>query len=157
MLIAPIDRNKEPEPDKQINRINSPYWTLPANGGLGSPQNVSPAHSSEGIILRVRDTRMLERREDPSAFLKSERRTRDNRKNDSRWNNVSHHVLVIAIERKAGESWKTGDRVSVVPKTRTATPKTSPYADSQKNKPPLLVKDEGDYVLHLSKPSPDES
>ena len=137
MLIAPIDRNKEPEPDKQINRINSPYWTLPANGGLGSPQTVSPAHSSEGIILRVRDTRMLERRVAPSAFLESERRPRDNRKNDSRWNNVSHHVLVIAIERKAGESWKTGDRVSVVPKTRTATPKTTAHTPTAKKTNPL--------------------
>ncbi|MBT3183852.1 MAG: hypothetical protein HOI59_06670 [Nitrospina sp.] len=160
MLSAPIDRNKEPEPEKQVSRINSPYWTLPTNGGLGSPQNVRPSHSSEGIILRVRDTRMVERRENLSPPESLERRTRDNRKKDSRWNNVSHHVLVIAIERQAGEPepWKTGDRVSVIPKTRTAAPVDTPHppTDTGEDKPPLLTKDEGDYVLHLSKPYPAE-
>ncbi len=154
MLIAPIDRNKEPEPDKQISRINSPYWTLPANGGLGSPQDIRTPHSTEGVILRVRDTRMMERRKTPYEFREAERRTRDNRKQDSRWNTTSHHVLVIAIERKAGETglWKTGDRVSVTPRTQTTAPNISTRADTPKEKLPLLVKDEGDYVLHLSKP-----
>jgi hypothetical protein len=159
MLISPIDRNNEPELEKQVSRINSPYWTLPVNGGLGSPIARSP-HTSEGIILRARDTRLKERRKNPSSFenVKQERRQRNNRKHDPRWNSASHHILVIALERKAGEpdSWKAGDRVSVVSKTgRTVTPiPTAP--NTQKDKPPLLTKDSEDYVVHLSTSSPSE-
>jgi hypothetical protein len=164
MLIAPIDHNREPEPEKHVSKIKSPYWTLPTNGELGSSQSVSPSHSSEGIILRVRDTRLMERRKNssPPELLERERRIRNNRQNDSRWNTESHHVLVIALERKAGapDSWKAGDRVSVVPKSQTASPQPhenlASSADTQKNQPPLLIKDEGDYVLHLSKSYPPE-
>ncbi len=159
MLSAPIDHNKEPEPEKHVSRINSPYWTLPSNGGLRPPSNVRASHPSKGVILRVRDTRLMERRQPPTApeFLERERRVKDNRKSSSRWNSTSHHILVIALERKAGEPepWKTGDHVSVVPlTTRTATPRDTAPPELQKNKPPLLTKDEGDYVLHLSKPYP---
>ncbi|MEK9629454.1 MAG: hypothetical protein VW455_10590 [Nitrospinota bacterium] len=160
MHISPIDRNKGTEPEKQISRINSPYWTLPLSGGLGPVPNSSSSHSSEGVILRVRDTRLRERRESYSPSVQQERRVRDNRKLEFRGN--THHILVIAIERKVGESepWKAGDRVSVVSKTRKLEKpqeKTKSSAETQGQKPPLLVKDEADYVLHLSKSYPEES
>lgn len=160
MLSAPIDRNKEPDPEKHISRINSPYWTMPSSGGLPTPQSVSPSHTSEGVILRVRDTRLMERRKIP-ATPEHERRQRDNRQHDARWSPSSHHIVIIALERKAGESdpWKTGDRVTVVPKFHAAPPKPQPQPDT--GKPPLPTKDEGDdegdYVLHLSKDSPPEN
>ena len=162
MLIAPIDHNREPEPEKHVSKIKSPYWTLPTNGGLGAPQLTGTPHNSEGIILRVRDTRLMERRKNlpPPKSLERERRIKANRKSDSRWNAVSHYVLIIALERKAGEPepWKTGDRVSVIPKPQTATPTDTvhPPDTSEKSKPPLLIKDEGDYVLHLSTHYPTE-
>ncbi|MBT5868940.1 MAG: hypothetical protein HOH38_08890 [Nitrospinaceae bacterium] len=153
MLSAPIDHNREPEPEKHISKIRSPYWTLPTDGGLGAPKTSHPHHVSEGVILRVRDTRLMERRTHTGPHpLENERRHRDNRQSSSRWNTTSHHILVIALERKAGEPepWKTGDRVSVTPKTQIEPPQTQPPAEPPPNKPPLLIKDEGDYVLHLS-------
>lgn len=156
MLIAPIDRNKEPDPEKHISRINSPYWTLPSNGGLGTSQNVRSSHSSEGIILRVRDTRLMERRKNfaPPEPLEHERRERNNRQHVE--DPASHHIIVVALERKAGEPepWKAGDRVSVISRNRAAAPK--PLAPPGPPKPPLLTRDEGDYVLHLSKDSPNK-
>jgi hypothetical protein len=159
MLIAPIDHNREPEPEKHVSKIKSPYWTLPTNGGPAFSQNARSSHSSEGIILRVRDTRLAERRKNSPGFAGQERRTKANRKSDSRWNTVSHHVLVIALERKAGEPepWKTGDRVSVVPKSQSPSPNpndTMQQPGTQEDKTPLLIKDEEDYVLHLSKDYP---
>lgn len=156
MLIAPIDHNKEPDPEKHVSRINSPYWTLPSNVGPGTSQKFNPSHSSEGVILRVRDTRLMERRKHLSSpeSPEQERRQRNNRKHAEDPDN--HHILVIALDRKAGEPdpWKAGDRVSVIAKSRTATPK--PQAQPETGKPPLLIKDEGDYVLHLSKDYPPE-
>lgn len=156
MLISPIDRNKEPEPEKHISRINSPYWTLPSNAGQGTSQNFNPSHSSEGVILRVRDTRLMERRKhhSPPELPEQERRQRNNRKHAEDPDN--HHILVIALERKAGEPdpWKAGDRVSVVYKPRTTTTNQQSNAQPDTRKPPLLTKDEGDYVLHLSKDYP---
>jgi hypothetical protein len=160
MLISPIDRNKGSEPEKQVSRINSTYWTLPINGGLGSSKRARPSHPSEGIILRVRDTRLMERRKIASGLMEPERRKMENRKYDSRWNPVSHHILVIAIERKAGEPepWRNGDQVSVVPKAQNVVPQPDMHSSSgtKENKPPLLVKDEEDYVVHLSGKSPKE-
>lgn len=154
MLIAPIDHNREPEPEKHVSKIKSPYWTLPTNGGLGAPQVKGTPHNSEGTILRVRDTRLMERRKSPSDAREQERRIKNNRQNGSRWNTASHHILVIAIERKAGEPelWKTGEHVSIVAKTQTITPTEAAQSPEtkEKSKPPLLTKDEGDYVLHLS-------
>ncbi len=160
MLISPIDRNNESESEKQVSRINSPYWTLPAGVGLGSPQSIRSSHSSEGMVLRVRDTRLMERRKLAAGIVEPERRKMENRKHDSRWNPASHHILVIAIERKAGapEQWKAGDRVSVVPKTRT--PSVRPQegvrsaTETQKDRFPLLTIDDEDYVVHLSGKSP---
>ncbi len=158
MLISPIDRNNESESEKQVSRINSPYWTLPTNGGLGSPQSARLPHSSEGIVLRARDTRLKERRNSLSSFeiVKQERRQRNNRKHDPRWNSASHHILVIALERKAGEPelWKAGDRVSVVPKTGKTVAPIPTAPNPQKNKLPLLTKDSEDYVVHLSNSYP---
>ena len=161
MLISPIDRNDETGPEKQISRINSPYWTLPTGVGLGSsPQSTHLSHSSEGMILRVRDTRLSERRKIASQFSQQERRKSENRKHDSRWNSESHHILVIAIERKQGELdlWKNGDRVTVVPKIQTPLTRPQegeqPTAENQKNRFPLLTKDDEDYVVHLSGKSP---
>lgn len=160
MLVSSIDRNKEPDPEKHIGRINSAYWTLPSNGGLGSSKTTKVSHPSEGIILRVRDTRLMERRQNLSTYFGRERRVRDNRKHDPRLNTTTHHILVIALERKAGdpEPWQSGDRVSVVPKSRVPAPSDTPHppADVRESKPPLLNKDEGDYVLHISKPYPYE-
>lgn len=158
MLISPIDRNKEPEPEKHINRINSPYWTMPSSVGQGTTQNFNPSHSSEGVILRVRDTRLMERRKhhSPPELPELERRQRNNRKHTEDPDN--HHILVVALDRKAGEPdpWKAGDRVSVVSKPRTPSPNPQGNAQPETNKPPLLTKDEGDYVLHLSKDYPPE-
>ncbi len=153
MLISPIDRNKEPDPEKRISRINSPYWTMPSNVGRGTSQNFNPPHSSEGVILRVRDTRLNERRRHPST-PEQERRQRNNRKHIV--DLTTHHVLVIALDRKAGQPdpWKAGDRVSVVSKPRPAPSNPQDNAQPKTNKPPLLTKDEGDYVLHLSKDYP---
>ena len=160
MLISPIDRNKEPDPEKHISRINSPYWTLPSSGGQGTPQNFNPSHSSEGIVLRVRDTRLMERRKQfsPRELPEQERRKRNNRKQDPRWDPASHHILVIALERKAGEPdpWKAGDHVSVVSKSQISQPANKEKPSAGSKKPPLLTKDEGDYVLHLSKDYPYE-
>ena len=160
MLIAPIDHNREPEPEKHVSKIKSPYWTLPTNGGLGAPQLTGTPHNSEGIILRVRDTRLMERRKNlpPPKSLERERRIKANRKSDSRWNAVSHHVLIIALERKAGEPepWKTGDRVSVSLKPSSTTDLPQTPTDIQKDKSPLLTKDDEDYVLHLSGKYPKE-
>ncbi len=151
MLSAPIDHNREPEPEKHVSKIRSPYWVLPANGGLGTAKDSRPPHVSEGIILRVRDTRLMERRKMPASteHVERERRTRDTRKSNSPWDTTHHHILVIALERKAGEPelWKAGDRVSLVPKNQVNAP---PPPDIKTSKPPLLIKDEGDYVLHLS-------
>jgi len=106
------------------------------------------------------DTRFTERRKIATQFLQPERRKSENRKHDSRWNPDSHHILVIAIERKQGELdlWKNGDRVTVIPKTQT--PLIRPQeggqstAENQKNRFPLLTKDDEDYVVHLSGKSP---
>jgi hypothetical protein len=162
MLIAPIDHNREPEPEKQVSRIKSTHWTLPANRGLDSYQNSRASHISEGIILRVRDTRLSERRKNSTEHMKMDRRVRSNRQKDSRWNATTHHILVLALERKAGETelWKSGDRVSVVPTSPTLSPKahnnTELPANTLKDKPPLLIKNEEDYVLHLSKSYPEK-
>jgi hypothetical protein len=161
MLTSPIDRNDETGPEKQISRINSAYWTLPTRVRLdSSPKSTRLPHSSEGMILRVRDTRLMERRKIASQILQPERRKSENRKHDSRWDSDSHHILVIAIERKPGELdlWKNGDRVTVVPKTQTllTRPQEGEQAtpENQKNRFPLLMKDDEDYVVHLSGKSP---
>ena len=160
MLISPIDRNKEPDPEKQVSRINSPYWILPVNGGLGSPRRIKASHSSEGMILRVRDTRLRERRKKSLNKLEPERRKGENRKHDFRWNSDSHHILVIAIERQSGEPelWKNGDRVTVVPKNFGPLPRPQenvhPVAEATENKFSLLTKDDEDYVVHLSGKNP---
>jgi hypothetical protein len=158
MLISPIDRNKEPEPEKHISRINSPYWTMPSSIGPSTSQKYNPSHSGEGVILRVRDTRLMERRKQlsPPELPEQERRQRNNRKHAEDPDN--HHILVIALDRKAGEPdpWKAGDRVSVVFKPQSPAPTTQDNAPPETNKSPLLTKDEGDYVLHLSKDSPPE-
>lgn len=156
MQISPLDRNNESGPEKQVSRINSPYWTLPINGGLGRPQRSHSPQSTEGVVLRVRDTRMRERRKNFSKFREIERRQGENRKHDTRWNTESHHILVIAIERKAGEPelWKNGDRVSVVPVARTPLQRPQENIlssdDIEINKSPLLIKDDENYVVHLS-------
>ena len=63
------------------------------------------------MILRVRDTRLMERRKIDSKPLDLERRKSENRKHDSRWSSDSHHILVIAIERQPGQPdlWKNED------------------------------------------------
>lgn len=160
MLISPIDRNEESGPEKQISRINSPFWTLPAGVRLGTSGNTRTPHSSEGMILRVRDTRLMERRKSFSKFMGMDRRKNENRKHDSRWNSDSHHILVIAIERNPGEPdlWRNGDRVTVVPRIRTslAPSKEKDPSGTETSRIPLLTKNEEDYVVHLSGRSPDE-
>ena len=53
MLISLIDRNDETGSEKQISRINSPYWTLPTGVELGSsPKSNHLSHSSKGMFLR---------------------------------------------------------------------------------------------------------
>ena len=71
MLISLIDRNDQTGLEKQISRINSPYWTLPIGVELGSsPKSTDLSHSSKGMILRFRDTRFTERRKIATQFLK---------------------------------------------------------------------------------------
>ncbi len=155
MLISPIDQNKESGPENQVSRINSPYWTLPVNGGLGAQRSRS-FQPTEGVVLRVRDTRMMERRKNLTKFMEPERRKSENRKHDTRWNTESHHIMVIAVERKVGnpEPWKNGDRVSVLPLTRTHLPRPQENISSsdniEKNIPPLLRRNDENYVVHLS-------
>ena len=139
MLISPIDRNNESESEKQVSRINSPFWTLPTGvGGLGPPQSIRTSHSSEGIVLRARDTRLMERRKLAAVIVEPERRKMENRKHDSRWNSDSHHILAIAIERKQGELdlCKNGDRVAVVPHIQAPLTRSQeggqPTAENQK-------------------------
>ena len=85
MLISLIDRNDETGPEKQISRINSPYWTLPTGVELGSsPKSNHLSHSSKGMTLRLRDTQFTERRKIATQFLQPERRKSENRKHDSR-------------------------------------------------------------------------
>ena len=85
MLISLIDRNDETGPEKQISRINSPYWTLPTGVDFGSsPKSNHFSHSSKGMILRLRDTQFTERRKIATQFLQPERRKSENRKHHSR-------------------------------------------------------------------------
>ncbi len=139
MLIPPIDRNDETGLEKQISRINFPYWTLPTDVGLGSsPESTRLSHSSEGMVLRLRDTRLMERRKVASQFLQPERRKSENRKYDSRWNPDCHHILVIAIVRQPGQPdlWWNGERVMVVPKIQKPLARLKeggqPTAENQK-------------------------
>ena len=152
MLISTIDRNKESKPIKLISRISSSYSIPPTtNQGLSAFQYLCIPHTSEGTILRYSDTRLIERRKNSNAVLKQDRRIRDNRSNDSRWNTMSHHILVIALERKAGkpEPWKAGDHVLVIPSIKKNKNSKANINPIQKGKPALLSKDEEDYVLHL--------
>ena len=139
MLISLIDRNDETGPEKQISRINSPYWTLPTGVELGSSPNSNHlSHSNKSMILRLRDTRFTERRKTTTQFLQPERRKSKNRKHDSKWNSDSHHILDIAIERKQGELdlCKNGDRVEVVPHIQAPLTRSKeggqPIAENQK-------------------------
>ena len=139
MLISLIDRNDETGSEKQISRINSPYWTLLTGVELVlSPKSNHLSHSSKGMTLRLRDTQFTERRKIATQFLQPERRKSENRKHDSRWNSDSHHILAIAIERKQGELdlCKNGDRVEVVPHIQAPLTRSQeggqPTAENQK-------------------------
>ena len=85
MLISLIDRNDETGPEKQISRINSPYWNLLTGVEFVlSPKSNHLSHSSKGMTLRLRDTQFTERRKIATQFLQPERRKSENRKHDSR-------------------------------------------------------------------------
>jgi serine/threonine-protein kinase RIO1 len=78
----------------------------------------------------------MERRKTSHEVLEQERRIRDNRNNDSRWNIKNHHILVIALERNVGkpEPWKAGDNVLVLPKIkRSLKPKKNSAQNSSSN------------------------
>lgn len=115
----------------------------------------SEPHYSEGLVMRMRGTRLKERRNMFSASdtFQQERRIKDRRRNlvkksDISWSIESHQVLLIALEHKDGkqEHWKSGDRVSVVP--RTLAPGAKPQAGFA-GEPSLLERSEEDYVFHL--------
>ena len=70
MLISLIDRNDETGSEKQISRINSPYWTLLTGVELVlSPKSTDLSYSSKGMTLRLRDTQFTERRKIATQFL----------------------------------------------------------------------------------------
>ena len=137
MIISSIDRNKETKREELINKISSPCSILPTiSRKIELYQNFRKSKISKGTILRFRDARLMERRKTSHAVLKQERRIRDNRNNDSRWNIKNHHILVIALERNVGKPgpWKAGDNVLVLPKIkRSLKPKKNSAQNSSSN------------------------
>ena len=137
MIISSIDRNKETKREELINKISSSCSILPTiSRKIELYQNFRKSNISKGTILRFRDSRLMERRKTSHEVLEQERRIRDNRNNDSRWNIKSHHILVIALERNVGkqESWKAGDNLLVLPKiNRSLKPKKISAQNSSSN------------------------
>jgi len=142
LLISSIDRNKETMREDFISRISSSCSIPPTTSQkLELFQSFSTSHISKGTILRFRDARLMERRKTSHAVLKQERRIRDNRNNDSRWNTMSHHILVIALERKVGEpeTWKAGDNILVLSEIKRSVKPNK--INAQKNSSHDLEKD----------------
>jgi len=137
LIISSIDRNKETKREELINKISSPCSILPTiSRKIELYQNFRKSKISKGTILRFRDSRLMERRKTSHEVLEQERRIRDNRNNDSRWNIKNHHILVIALERNVGkpEPWKAGDNVLVLPKIkRSLKPKKNSAQNSSSN------------------------
>ena len=142
MIISSIDRNKETKREELINKISSPCSILPTiSRKIELYQNFRKSKISKGTILRFRDSRLMERRKTSHEVLEQERRIRDNRNNDSRWNTMSHHILVIALERKVGEpeTWKAGDNILVLPEIKRSVKPNK--INAQKNSSHDLEKD----------------
>jgi len=156
MLIAGIDRNKETEPEKQISRIISPYWTMPVDRELQNSTESKRNPTEIGKVLRVGNRRKMDRRANrgDESYLKKNhnRRLVEKRKTYYGWSPETHDILVVAVEKKPGQFWKEGDgfviRSGKVIEVETEKKINPPPEDISKS--PLLVKNDEDYVLHLS-------
>jgi len=170
MLLAGVDHNKATEPEKQVSRILSPFWTMPIDRGKSFPPDSKTDHAEKGKVLRVGNRRMAERRKkiEDEAFLHEnpERRFFPNRKPYLGWSPDTHDILVIAVARKPGQQnpWKAGDEFVIRSGsnlTEGRAEKSTPQ-NSAPSAPPSLkspVKDDDaegeDYVVHLSSKPPE--
>jgi len=149
MLSAPIDRNRENEPEKQVGRIVSSNWSLPLDKELLANQPSKRSKVKKGVVLRVGNRREQDRR-----FYEGLEQSGPN------WNPTTHDILIVAVEKERTEkdSLKVGERITVQreQKTLSENPFRRMYQplDIEEKKSPLLVKDDEDYVLHLSGKSP---
>ncbi len=162
MLLAGIDRNKATEPEKQVSRIISPYWTLPIDRGKSFSPPSKQNHAEKGRVLRVGNRRMAERRKkvEDAAYLQNndDRRFLQKRKASPGWSPDTHDILVVAVERKPGQKnlWQEGDKFIIRSgemQEAVAPEKVTPPPIQKPEKNPLLVKDDEndeDYVVHLS-------
>jgi hypothetical protein len=163
MLSAPIDRNKENEPEKQVGRIVSSNWALPLDRELLANRPSKKSKVKKGVVLRVGNRRKQDRRFyeglDQSGSQDGNRRKDKNRFSSSLWNPVTHDILIVAVEKERSEKdvLKTGERITVQreQKTLSENPFRRMYQPPHiEEKAPLLVKNDEDYVLHLSGKSP---
>lgn len=164
MLSAPIDRNKENEPEKQVGRIVSSNWSLPLDKELLVNQPSNRSKAKKGVVLRVGNRREQDRRFyeglDQSGQQNENRRKDKNRLSSSLWNPATHDILIVAVEkeRSGKDSLRVGEKITIQheQKTLSENPFRRMYQplNIEEKKAPLLVKDDEDYVLHLSGKSP---
>ncbi len=164
MLSAPIDRNKENEPDKQVGRITSSNWTLPLEKELLPNQSSNKKKSKKGVVLRVGNKRKQDRRYyeniDQSDPQTDDRRKNNNRLSSPHWNPATHDILIVAVEKDKGEgdNLKVGEEITIQreQKKLSENPFRRMYQPAQveEKKARLLVKNDEDYVVHLSGKSP---
>ncbi len=165
MLSAPIDRNKENEPEKQVGRIISSNWALPLEKELLPNQLPKKSKTKKGVVLRVGNRRKQDRRYyggiAQNVSQGGNRRKDKNRSTSALWNPVTHDILIVAVEKGnvEGDVLKVGDRITMYPeqKTLSVNPFRRMYQRPhiEEKKTPLLVKDDEDYVLHLSGKTPE--
>ncbi len=164
MLSAPIDRNKENEPEKQVGRINFSNWTLPLDKEALISKSSNKPKSKKGVVLRVGNKRKQGRRVnegvDQNATHDANQRKYNNRHSSSYWNPATHDILIVAVEkgRIGNDELKVGEKVTIQPEQRTLSEspfrRMYPTPNIEEKKAPLLVKNDEDYVLHLSGKSP---
>lgn len=164
MLSAPIDRNKENEPEKQVGRIVSSNWALPLDKELLANQPSNRPKAKKGVVLRIGNRREQDRRFyegfDQSSSQDGNRRKDKNRLSSSLWNPATHDILIVAVEKERSDkdSLQVGERITIhrEQKTLSENPFRRMYQplNIEEKKSPLLVKDNEDYVLHLSGKSP---
>jgi hypothetical protein len=164
MLSAPIDRNKENEPEKQVGRINSTNWALPLDKEALISKSSNRPKSKKGVVLRVGNKRKQGRRGYDGIEQKTSQdvnqRKDNNRHSSSYWNPATHDIVIIAVEkdRTGNDEFKVGEKIIIQPEQRTLSEspfrRMYPSPDIEEKKAPLLVKNDEDYVLHLSGKSP---
>jgi hypothetical protein len=170
MLLAGVEHNKATEPEKQVSRILSPFWTMPIDRGKSFSPDPKTNHAEKGKVLRVGNHRTAERRKkiEDETYLDEnpERRFFPNRKPYIGWSPDTHDILVIAVARKPGQQnlWKEGDDFVIRSgnNLNEGVAEKSPPQGSPALTPPSqdnssLVKgdEDEDYVVHLSSKSPE--